>query len=357
VLETLKNKSIARWLQGGAQGDVVLSSRVRLARNVAKYPFLSRAEASQIARIEELVHSKIQDAGFKPALNYCRLDQTDPFDLRLLVERHIIARDHAESDIIRAVAFSSDESLSIMINEEDHLRMQVINGGMSLRETAKMVCQVDDKIASHLPYAFSADYGFLTACPTNVGTGMRAGLMLHLPAIMISREMDKLTRICHDMDLALRGLYGEGTHGAADVYQVSNNATLGVDEDAITEHVMEAGERIVNLEKDIRRNLLLYHKKELCNRIHNAFELLRQTRAISSEEALSLLSQVRLGVCLGLIDDLDESSVNDLLFLILPAHLQTVKGRETDSLKRNEMRASYIKENLSPTKKNKKRGT
>ncbi len=346
MLEALKNKKLGRWLQGGPQDDVVLSSRSRLARNIAGYPFLTRAGKSQVARIEELVHKKILDAGFKPPLQYYRLDRIDPFDLRLMVERHLIARNHADSDLVRGIAFSEDESLSIMVNEEDHLRMQTIYGGMQLAEAADAVIKVDNILAEHLPYAFSADYGYLTACPTNVGTGMRTSVMVHLPAIMMSRDMDKLTRICEDMNLALRGLYGEGTHGAADIYQISNNVTLGITEQEITGHVETATKLIVDLERDIRDSLKTKHGKELDKRLGKTLELLHNIKSISSEEALNMLSLLRMGTRLGLINELTESKMDELLFMSLPAHLQTIARREADSVKRNEMRASYIRKNL-----------
>ncbi len=348
-METLKNKTVSQWLRGGPEGDIVLSSRVRLARNIAKYPFLSRAGAQQVARIEEILRNKIQSGNIEPHLQYYRLDSMDPLELNLLVERHLIARDHAESDLVRGVAFSENENLSIMVNEEDHLRIQAIYGGLRLSEAAETVLKVDDLLGEQLPYAFSADFGYLTACPTNVGTAMRASVMLHLPAIIMSREMDGLTRICEEMDLALRGLYGEGTHGAADIYQISNNTTLGISEQEITDHIAAATERIVEMERNIRSSLLKQHGKELRGRITKAFDLLCCTKSISSEEALNLLSQVRMGAHLGLIEGVSESRTNELLLLTLPAHLQTIVCREDDRVKRNEMRASYLREHLTTT--------
>ncbi len=350
MLTTLKSNTLGQWLRGGPEGDIVLSSRVRLARNIARHPFLSRAGTHQTARIEEIIRNKIRESNIDPPLQYYRLDRMEQLELNLLVERHLIARDHAESDLVRGVAFSEDENLSIMVNEEDHLRIQAIYSGLRIHEAARTVMKVDDILAEHLPYAFSADYGYLTACPTNVGTGMRASVMLHLPAVIINREMDKLTQICEDMNLALRGLYGEGTHGAADIYQVSNNTTLGITEQEIAEHIMLSVEKIIDLERNIRGSLLKSHREELRRRVGKALDLLSHARAISSEEALNLLSQVLMGVRLELIEGLSEEKMNELFLFTLPAHLQTIVGREDDRLRRNEMRASYIRKHLNTTR-------
>ncbi len=347
MLETLlKNNTLGQWLQGGPENDVVLSSRVRLARNIAGYPFLSRAKNPQIARIERFVRSNIEALDRQPPLTYHQLDGMESLTLLLLVERHIIPRDFAETNILRGVAFSEEEDLSIMVNEEDHLRIQVVGGGLRLAEVSERAHEIDDVLAEKLPYAFSADYGYLTVCPTNVGTGMRASVMVHLPAIIMRREMDKLTRICDDLDLALRGLYGEGTHGSADIYQISNNKTLGLSEEDVVELVHLAARQIIELERNTRESIMALHKKELAGRINKAFHLLCDAVSISSEEALSLLSQVRMGVNLGLLENLSKNKIDKLLLLTLPAHLQIILGRESDRVERNKMRASYIREHL-----------
>ncbi len=351
-METLKNRTVGQWLRGGPENDVVLSSRVRLARNIANYPFLSRAESEQISQVENLISEKFKKLELRPPLQYHRLDDVDPLALSLLVERHLIARDHADSDLVRGVAFSDDETLSIMVNEEDHLRIQAIFGGLRLLDALKSVLNIDDMLGEHLPFAFSADYGYLTACPTNVGTGMRASVMVHLPAIVMGRELDKLTRLCDQLDLALRGLYGEGTHGAADIYQISNNVTLGMTEKEIVDLVLKATYKVTAMERKTREELKNNHREELKKRIDKAFNLLCNAKSVSSEEALNLLSQVRMGVRLKLINGISDIRMDELLLLTLPAHLQTILGREGDRIKRNEMRASYIKQHLITSQKN-----
>ncbi len=350
MLEALSNNlqdNVGEWLRGGPEDDVVLSTRVRLARNIAGYPFLSRASPQQIARIEELLHEKILSCRFRERMNYYRLNELDPLLRQLLVERHLMGRDHAEASWVRGLAFCADEHLSLMVNEEDHLRMQAVCGGLQPRRAFEEVCEVDDALAEVIPFAFSARYGYLTACPTNVGTGMRASVMVHLPALIMTREMDKVIEMSRRLKLALRGLYGEGTRGSADLYQISNRVSLGVKEEKILAEVSRAAGGVMSLERNARENLLREDRSALQGRIERALELLREASMISSEETLHLLSQVRMGVHMSLVKGVGLKELNELLLLTLPAHLQTIEGKRVERLKRNELRAARLKEKLS----------
>lgn len=338
---------MGEWLSGGPEEDVVISSRIRLARNVSEYPFISRASGREVARIEEVLHNKIMKADFGESVQYYRLDRLDPVYRELLVERHLIGLNHAEADWVRGVAFNEDERMSLLVNEEDHLRMQAIRGGLRLREACKRVFDVEAILAEMVPFAFSARYGYLTACPTNVGTGMRASVMLHLPALVMSREMDKVLQLSQEDGLIVRGLYGEGTQASADLYQISNQLSLGVTEEEVLQAVSVATEQVVELERESREDLAKRYQKRLSERIDRAYRLLKSASMISSEEALNLLSQVRMGIELGLVKQIDDETVRELVLLTLPAHLQTmVQGKETDRLERNELRASYLRERL-----------
>lgn len=345
MLETLTDNQ-CRWLRSGADDDVVLSCRVRLARNIAGYPFLTRADDREVARIEELLRSKIMGLPPHADLEYHRLDGMDSVLRQLLVERHLIGQDHADADWERGVAFASDESMSLLVNEEDHLRMQVFGAGLSLETAWEGVRELDEALAQIIPFAFSARYGYLTACPTNVGTGMRAGVMVHLPALVMAREMEKVIQLCQDSDLALRGLYGEGSHAAADLYQLSNQVTLGRKEEEIISGVDAAVRRIIEREREARRQFFHQDQPQLTGRVKRALELLRSATRLSSEESLNLLSQVRLGAELDLLDGITPEGVNRLLLLTLPAHLQTIEGRETDRQRRNALRAEYLRKQL-----------
>ena len=345
MLEMLNNK-VGEWLRGGPDDDVVLSSRVRLARNIAGYPFLSRATDQEIGRVEEILHDKITNVDLGCDLIYHRLDTMDAMVRELLVERHLIGRDHADADWVRSVALCPDEKMSLMINEEDHLRTQTLNGGFRLQEAAERIIKADELLAEHIPFSFSAQYGYLTVCPTNVGTGIRVSAMVHLPGLVMAREMEKVVQLAQDMRLDLRGLYGEGTHASANLYQVSNQVSLGLSENEIVQQVKSAVEELIGLEREARKNFLSQHRLELSERIQKALDLLKTVKMISSEEALNFLSQIRMGAELGLVDSVSPNQVNELLLLTLPAHLQTMAGRRPDRTERNELRATYLKKQL-----------
>ena len=344
-LGRLKNRPV-EWLRGGPEADVVVSSRVRLARNIDGYPFVGRASDRQKARIEELMQSVLLSLGVDPPLQYVRVDRLEPLQRELLLERRLISTEHAEADCVRAVAFDEPEQTSIMVNEEDHLRIQAFRSGFHLEETWATIDALDDRIGERVEYAFSEQLGYLTACPTNAGTGLRASLMLHLPGVVMAQEMDKVIEVARTERLALRGVYGEGSHGAGDFYQISNHVTLGPTEEEIISSVAGAAAKLIALERAARQTLYRNHPQEFEHRIRRALELLRSATTISSEEALSFLSQVRMGVEMNLLTETPLETLNELLLLTLPAHLQTMEGRLLDSSVRNELRASYVKSRL-----------
>lgn len=345
MLDVLKS-SVGEWLREGPESDVVLSSRVTLARNVAGYPFLNRATPAQVSEIERMLSDTIARADLAKELQYHRLDNVDDLMLELLMERHLIGREQSSAEWKRGIAFTSDESVSIVVNEDDHLLVRCFRSGFDVPGAAKAAFEIDDKLSEEVPFSFSAEYGYLTASPTRVGTGMRASVMLHLPALVMTREMEKLVRFCHDHELTLRGMYGESTHGSADIYQVFNHVTLGVTEDEILEEVTETVPVLMEWERNARRSLVGQHRDELVARIERAFDLLRTSKMISSEESLSLLSQVKMGVIMGLVEDVSSEVLNELLLLTLPAHLQTIEGREDDRVARNKMRSAYLRRKL-----------
>jgi protein arginine kinase len=345
-LTQLKDRPV-EWLRGGPDDDVVVSSRVRLARNVDGYPFVERASDRQTARVEELLRQVLSVLDFEPRLHYVPLHEKSVLERELLVERRLISREHAEAAWLRGVAFDNRERYAVMVNEEDHLRLQCMRGGLRLQDVHDGAEHLDDVLGSRIPFAFTAKYGFLTACPSNVGTGMRASVMLHLPGLVMAQEMDSVIELVRERHLTLRGVYGEGSHGAGDFYQVSNHVTLGVTEEAIVESVAEAARALVKLERRARCDLRDKHLPEFTGRIERALRLLQSARTISSQESLSLLSQVRMGVEMELVQEAGAGALNDLLLLTLPAHLQTMAGRELDSSVRNEVRADFVKHRLS----------
>jgi protein arginine kinase len=345
-LTSLKNR-LVEWLRGGPQDDVVLSSRVRLARNVDGYMFVAHASEQQRARVEELLRNVLLTLDGVPPLNYVRVDRISELQRGLLTERHLIRSDAAEADWVRAVAFEDEERISAVINDEDHLRIQVIGGGLCVHESFERADEFDDRVAERVPYAFSPRYGYLTSSPTNTGTGLRASVMLHLPGLVMNHELERLADLARGFGVRLQGVYGEAYHGSGDIYQVSNVATLGPSEGEIVDTVAEVARRIVPMERKARRSLYESRRDAFVHRIDRALDLLGDAASISSQEALYFLSQVRMGLEMEVINRPSMEVVNDLFLLTLPAHLQTIEGKDLQSGARNELRAAYVRSRLS----------
>jgi protein arginine kinase len=336
------------WLRGsGPEADIVISSRVRLARNLADFPFISRATPQDRTRIENILHDRILAIAAETDVLYVNLSQLEKVDRQLLVERHLISREHAESQGARAVAIDSHEKFSLMVNEEDHLRIQVMQSGLNLASAWEQVNRIDDVIDEKATYAFHERLGYLTACPTNVGTGMRVSVMLHLPALVITRQIDKVFRSLQKISLAVRGLYGEGSQAMGDFYQISNQVTLGRTESELIRQVSDIVPVIIDYERQARDFLVKESHENLHDRVSRAYGILRTAQTISSEETMHLLSSVRMGVNLGLIRDLNIPAVNELFIRTQPAHLQKLTGGELETTDRNIERARYLRRHLN----------
>src|SRR3954451_18460603 len=347
-LSDLTNRA-GEWLRGsGPMSEIVISSRIRLARNVAGFPFLSKCTRHQRHALEQRVRQTILEAGLAPQVLYVDLEQATEMDRLLLVERHLISKHHAAAEGARGVAIGENETLSIMINEEDHLRIQVLRSGLQLEEAWDQINKIDDALESKLDYSFHPRFGYLTACPTNVGTGIRVSVMLHLPALKMTGEIEKVFRAAKDMRLAVRGLYGEGTEATGDFYQISNQTTLGKSEDEIIsdfKHVVIP--KIIDYETHARRTLLNDRTVALDDKVCRALGTLRSARLIASEEVLSLLSHLRMGINLGRIKYLDIRTINELFLLTQPAHLQKLQGKKLEGDLRRAARADYIRQRLN----------
>ncbi len=345
-LSELANSS-GEWLKGiGPESDIVISSRVRLARNLSDFPFIRRCTDIDRANIESTVHEKIMQEPELSRVFYVDVADLETLDRQFLVERQLISREHAESDGARAVAIDKKESFSLMINEEDHLRVQVMKSGLDLDNAWEQITRIDDALEKNLSLAFSNEKGYLTACPTNVGTGMRVSVMLHLPALVISRQIEKVFRSLQKMSLAVRGLYGEGSQAMGDFYQISNQITLGKSEGQLIKQVGDVVPAIVCYERKARDFLIEKSKNDLCDQVQRAFGTLQSAQQISSEETMHLLSKVRMGVNLGLIDDVEIRTLNKLFIHTQPAHLQILRGSPLDTAKRNVERANYLHDHL-----------
>ncbi len=308
-------------------GDCVLSSRVRLARNLVGFNFVSRASPEQLADVVHRVQSARLGGPFESAVRWVNVQSTTSLDRLLLFERNLISRPFVESTHPRCVAISADESTSVMVNEEDHLRLQMLAPGMQLRQLSERMFVFDGAIERSLEYAFHPRFGYLTACTTNVGTGIRVSAMLHLPGLALVQELEKVQRSARELHLAIRGFHGEGTDALGDFYQVSNQTTLGRSEQAIVEQF--AGEivpQFVAYELAARRTLLERDPAALDDRVQRALGILRSCRLLSFEESIKFLARVRLGVSLGRISGVPRHLIDQLLLAVQPAHLSRATG-------------------------------
>ena len=337
------------WLRGvGPESDIVISSRIRLARNLAEYPFISRATDQDRVRIQDDLRECIQNLTQGEQALYVDVDDLAGVDRQFLVERQLISRELAESRGARSVTIGPEEKFSLMVNEEDHVRIQVMQSGFDLEAAWQRIDRIDDEIEKHVTYAFDDSLGYLTACPTNVGTGMRVSVMLHLPALVMTRHVEKVFRSLHKISLAVRGLYGEGSQAMGDFYQISNQVTLGRSEEDIIKQVGDVVPVIIEYERQARDFLIRESQENLHDRVARAYGILRNAQTISSEETMHLLSSVRMGVNLGLIEDLAIPVINELFIHTQPAHLQKLSGTELDTTDRNIERARYLRRHLAP---------
>jgi protein arginine kinase len=345
-LDNLTHTS-GEWLRGsGPESDIVISSRIRLARNLASFPFTNRASSYQKAEIESMLRDRIAKLELDPALDYVNVPALSTLDRQFLVERQLISRELAGSDGPRGVALVPQETVSLMVNEEDHLRLQVMRSGFTLDETWHEIDRVDDLLEQRVDYAFSEEFGYLTACPTNVGTGMRASVMLHLPALEHTRQIEKVFRALQKINLAVRGLYGEGSRASGHFYQISNQVTLGKSEQQILSEIQSVIPQIVSYERQARLSWLRDNRQSLQDKVARAYGTLCSATMMTSEETMELLSALRLGVNLGLVDDLTIPTVNELFIHTQPAHLQKLMGASLDGEERNAARARYLRTRL-----------
>jgi protein arginine kinase len=320
---------------------------VRLARNLADYPFMSRATPQDRENTKKILRDRVLEVVPQKDVLSIDIDKLEKIDCQFLVERHLISRELAEIQGARAAVIDTGEKFSIMINEEDHLRMQALQSGLDLPGVWERINRIDDAIESKVTYAFHEKYGYLTACPTNVGTGLRVSVMLHLPALVITRQIDKVFRSLQKINLAVRGLYGEGSQAMGDFYQISNQITLGRSESDLVKQVGDIVPVIIDYERQAREFLIKESHENLHDRVSRAYGILRTAQTISSEETMHLLSSVRMGVNLGLIRDLAIPTVNELFLRTQPAHLQKLAGGELDTSDRNIERARFLRRLLN----------
>ncbi|MFK7735017.1 MAG: protein arginine kinase [Pirellulaceae bacterium] len=342
-------KKCGEWLKGsGPESDIVISSRIRVARNLGEFPFVRRASDDEKAQISKQVRTKLESLESWPQMMFVDVHPLDDVDRQFLVERQLMSREMAEAEGDRSVAIDVDERFSIMVNEEDHLRVQVMCSGLDLQTAWQRIDELDNQLEKQLNFAFHESLGYLTACPTNVGTGLRVSVMVHLPALVITREIEKVFRSLRKINVAVRGLYGEGSQFMGDFYQVSNQITLGRTEEELVETVTEVVPRIIEYERRAREYLMKESEQDLHDDVSRAYGILCTAKKISSEETLHYLSKVRMGVNLGLIRSIEMETINKLFVHTQPAHLQKLHGTALSVADRNIERAAYLQSHLMP---------
>lgn len=320
----MKLRETGPWIEHtGPDSDVVVSSRARLARNLTGFPFVSQASDQQRNEIVQMFRSLPIKGQGGSELIWVDMTQATPRDRQLLFERHLVSRQFIDVDLPRAVAVGDDESLSLMVNEEDHLRMQVLLPGLRLTDAFERVQELDEGLESIIDVAVHPRWGYLTACPTNLGTACRLSVMLHLPGLRLTNEMARVKRASKDLHLAVRGFHGEGSESTGDFYQVSNQVTLGVrEQDLLDEFLTVVVPQMIDYERAARKMLIEQNEALLDDRIHRALGVLQAARLLSIEEAMKLLSRIRLGVALGRLKSVEMTTVQRLFLQLQPAHLQ-----------------------------------
>lgn len=340
-------KQTSEWLKGtGPNSNIVISSRIRSARNLVGIPFSHWANKNQREESLEIVREAIEECSYLKKTDFMNLKDLNDLDKKFLVERHLMSKEHAGGQEAKGLVLDNKEIISVMINEEDHIRMQVMQSGFNLTEAWRITNEIDDDLGSRLEYAFSTQLGFLTACPTNVGTGIRASVMLHLPALVFTNQAGRILQTITKLGLTVRGFYGEGTEVQGNFFQISNQVTLGRTEDDMIDSIEKVISQIVTREENARKAMFMRSKERLVDRIWRSYGTLRSAHIISSNETIELLSAIRLGIDMDILKDITIPVINELFILTQPAHLQKIEKKVLSHAERDLKRAQLIREKL-----------
>ncbi|ADU28377.1 protein arginine kinase [Evansella cellulosilytica] len=348
-LQNFISKAISPWMKNeGPDSDIVLSSRVRLARNLSNVPFPITASKEKLEENILLVKDKFANKTHHKFgdLELLKMEDMKQNEKRVLVEKHLISPNLSDESKAGAVLLSEDESLSIMINEEDHFRIQVLLSGFELSKGLTYANEIDDWMEDKVDFAFIEKRGYLTSCPTNVGTGLRASVMMHLPALVITRQMNRILPAINQLGLVVRGIYGEGSEALGNLFQISNQMTLGKSEEDIVDDLRSVVSQLIQQERAARETLLHQSKIQMEDRVYRSFGILSYSRTMESKEATQRLSDVRLGIDLGFINDVSGNILNELMILTQPGFLQQYAGEILSPEQRDQRRATLIRERL-----------
>lgn len=330
------------------ESDVVISSRVRLARNIKDYPFpfkMSKEQGTEIInKVRETVIKKGRGA---EKFLFVDVQSLNPIERQAMVEMHLISPDLAEGKRESGIIISEDRKISIMINEEDHLRIQCIMPGMHIDNAWESCNKIDSLLEDKIEFAFDSNLGYLTCCPTNLGTGIRASVMLHLPALTMTGYIRNVLEACNKIGVAVRGLYGENSEASGNMFQISNQVTLGLGEEEIIKHITTITSQVIEQERTLRNELYKQNPFRFEDKIYRSLGVLANARIISTEESLKLLSDVRLGVDMGILKDISPNSLNEVMLLLQPGYLQKMSGKPLGADDRDIKRAELIRNNLN----------
>jgi len=349
-LENMLKQKIG-WLETKETSpDIAISSRIRVARNLKGVPFPQKASKEEQKESFEKVKAACEEIAYFKGSPILNLQDFDRVDREFLLERHLISHEHSRGDGVRGLVIGDKELISLMINEEDHIRLQGMQPGLELQQAWDILGRIDEEMDKRLDYAFSPDIGYLTACPTNTGTGMRASVLMHLPALVMSEEINKVLQALSKIGMVARGLYGEGTKVMGDLFQISNQVTLGPTEEGLIDNLERVVKQVIDYEIKSRNTMFKENKAKIMDVIFRAYGLLVNARQVSFAETMELLSKVRLGIYFHLELDIKLETLNELMVLTQPAHLQESVGRELAPARRDFIRAQMIREKLKREK-------
>ena len=330
------------YVQNGKESDVVLSSRVRLSRNIKGYPFTNRCTEEELKEI----YNKIKDItpliGYN--LKFISMEDMDDVTKQSLVEKHVISPDFARTKIpYTGIIINDDENICIMVNEEDHIKLQVFTSGLDIDNILNLAIEIDEKLEELLPYSYHQKYGYLTACPTNVGTGLKISTLVHIPGLEMTGNLSKMLNVVNNLGMNVRGIYGEGTKAEGDIYQIANNQTLGITEKEIAKNLNLITQKIIEQER-IARKYLTKNSIKLEDKVYRDYGVLTNARRISEDEAIELISSVKLGTDLGIIKELTDKKVAELILYTKPANIQKRVGKKLSVLNQDIARCEIIKQ-------------
>lgn len=330
------------YLQNGKDSDVIISSRVRLSRNIEGLPFVQKCKQEELKTVYSKMKQIVPSIGY--GLKFISLKDLDDISKEILVEKHLISPEFAKSkNPYAAIIINDEENVCIIINEEDHIKIQTFSSGLDLENLMNLAIEIDQKLEEFIPYSFSKKYGYLTACPTNIGTGLKISVLAHMPALSITGNSRKVLNAVNSLGMSIRGIYGEGSKPDGDIYQISNNQTIGVTEKEITKNLKLISQKVIEQER-LARKYLAKRDLDLEDKLYRDFGILSNARKISEQEARELISSVKLGTDLGIIKELDDTKISKLILYTKPASLQKMIGKKLSRYEQELERANVIKQ-------------